>query len=413
MEIASAVVKGVKYVAVIEDEGRRGFIHKIEISSNKRVYNPDQTSFYLKDRQPDFLLALFELYVKHPVSEREALLPSCWRITDTAAAEFSKYVEEIDVSDAAQVHSVTLYSTGWSKRLSTNTKLVREHLKMYEKEFKSHKDRDILFWDVRRAQWGLDSWEKLSEIHMQSLTTPIIKRCADPEYLDFAIIASKISSWGASYDKTRVRDFTHGFGTDMKWANLPVHYKEFRDYVLDLTLGDFRQILNKIPVSTSAEGAVAMADEILGRSDKVNTLEKAVEAYVAIAVASEKISGSDEWIRLNEFYLNKHSSCTNLIAVAKGYSETFAPRTMPAKTVQLMNEILFNNNRGRWCASAKQTDHIAGRLIEITGSPRKAWDVILGAYSSDKVLTFSKWETFLNEWETFKDMPSDLAVYLV
>ena len=63
--------------------------------------------------------------------------------------------------------------------------------------------------------------------------------------------------------------------------------------------------------------------------------------------------------------------------------------------------------------SAKQTDHIAGRLIEITGSPRKAWDVILGAYSSDKVLTFSKWEAFLNEWDSFKDMPSDLAVYLV
>lgn len=409
MEIASTVVNGVKYAAVIKEEAPRGFIHKIEISSNKSAYNPEQTRFYLKDRREDFLLALFDLYAKHPVSSHESLLPKQWSITD--AVEFSKYVEGIDVSDAAQVHSIALYSTGWSKRLSTNTKLVREHLKMYEKEFKSHRDRDVLFWDVSRAQWGLDTWEKIHSVPIRFFTPPIIKRCADPEYVDFAVIATKIPSW--RHSETKVRDFTGKQEFEMKWTNLPVHHKVFRDYVLDLTVSEYGQILKKIPVSTSAEGAVAMADEILGRAQTVNTVEGAVDAYVAVATAIEQVTNWDYWTELNRFYLRRHSKSANLLAVAKGYTETFAPRTMPAKAVHLMNEILFNNNRGRWCASAKQCDYIAGRLIELTGSPCKAWDVILGAYSSERVLTFSKWEKFLNEWETLKDMPSDLAVYLV
>lgn len=413
MEIARDLIKGEVYVAEILPETKNGHRHSIKRERDHHYqyqYQGDKIGFTLLEPREDVLSTLFKLFVKHPESFEE-VLPNSWYSGNIK--ELSEYLSGVDAEDEAQVLSIALFNTGWSKRLSTNTKLAREHLKRYEKEFKSNQYGDALFWDVSRAQWGLKTWKKIHSIPLRFFTPPIIKRCADPEYVDFAVIATKIPAWFSHYPKTKVRDFIGKRGFEMKWANLPVHHKVFRDYVLDLTIREYGQILNKIPVSTSAEGAVAMADEILGRVQTVNTVEVAIDAYVAVAAAADKITSESYWIDLNRFYLQNHAKTTNLLSVAKGYAETFAPRTMTGKNIQLMNEVLFKNNRGRWCASAKQCDYIAGRLIEITGSPRGAWDVIVGAYSSDKVLTFSKWEAFLNEWDTFKDMPSDLAVYLV
>lgn len=195
------------------------------------------------------------------------------------------------------------------------------------------------------------------------------------------------------------------------FTRLPISTKMYRDYLMELSVEDFRKIIDSgyrfIRPSESGKAAIVLTDKFLSEQlVKVNPLVLAHELYCLAFEKMEIVSESSEFSRFCVAVLGQTINSqykTNRLQIIKKCWEA-EPKKKSIQEIQSdLNVILESYAVKQWLKSPEKADYVLGLIFDKVGE--KTIELLHETAVLENPLNATEWESFISKYDEYKDTP--------
>lgn len=267
------------------------------------------------------------------------------------------------------------------------------------------------------SRWGDATFAALLLTHT-SYRAPasLLRRLSDSKTREFFNKVARIdykNSTGQNWEyRLRHLDVTRSkVLSNTDFHTLPFHHEDFREYLDGLRVREFSFLVGKIPINTPPKAAIEMAEGLIRSQEVEGSITLARECYEAASAATEPFEDVEYWIDVYTILIENWEKAA-LIKLVTLYFRSRSPKSVSHKETRSLLDSLFLNHL-KWIKTRSHAGNVTERLLELTGSPERTVQIIRGVEDGESNPTLEQWNTYLGNWEEYKDTPPQLLMDLL
>lgn len=190
-------------------------------------------------------------------------------------------------------------------------------------------------------------------------------------------------------------------------TGLPLGTKKYREYVSNLTVGELKMILHKVPKNSKVSDAVAVSDKLI-ENVKIHTTNQTLDSALAIyqkihTIDNNRVNHNKELLEIMNLCMASFLK-VNTLEVLEEWVDGLDEKEFDIQyCLNAFRNFLKNNSL--WLANFGHIDYACAMLREHFGSSDIVKLVSIVSAEKCQPFTVEQWKTIVKEFEVFDTTP--------
>lgn len=332
----------------------------------------------------------------------------------------SEFIQEILESNSTDTEKVFSLILGNENSLTSDEALARgkTFAKFAETLDLKTQDDVKLFIDPIHSQWGREGYNFMTHLLSYWRHEKLSPKFENKSFREFSYKAWAMFAMEKEYHDIPLKNVI----IDMQsikitnedaflFLKLPLQTEKFRQYLMGKTYNELQLLIGKIPSNTPADTAIALGEQLLNnnKQEKGATIALPTATYMMLLPKLTPLNDADLIINTNT-KLFSNIKKVETIALIRNYFAQIDPSLLTKESVETIFSHLLEAKISKWINSSI-AEYAIGLMRECM-TPEEIITVILEV-SKEQPLSLAQWKVYIENRETYKDMPANWWITLV